>query len=411
MDPRFEAVRELGRGSHGDAVLMRHCISGAFVVAKTIHTSLSSCAAEVDVMRRLQHPNIVSLIESTASKDSGDPVLLLEYADGGDLYAFVCQHRATGRLPEAHVVRILIQLCLALQYLHERNIVHRDIKPHNIFLTASGVVKLGDFGIAKALSHTLDLAMTQVGTPLYLSPEICDGSEYNTKSDLWGLGCVLHELLTFAPPFTGRSWPIIVQKIVTATPSPIIDGQYYSPEIIALASQLLAKTPHERPSATEILATPFIQRHIMHLASVATWDALPKLHVDPSPRRPTTLAAVLDAHGGVSILQSERRNVSPKRRAAPNTLEDAARRQFHENQRAARAYKERMDELQKGPAAAEDDLSANESYHKPTAAQDDSAHGDYEDLLAQERRRVFLERKALQDRMQALQATSHLTLS
>ncbi|KDO29792.1 NEK protein kinase [Saprolegnia parasitica CBS 223.65] len=375
MDPRFETVRTLGRGSHGDAVLVRHRVSGALVVAKTIHAPLAACHAEVDVMRRLQHPNIVSLIESTTTSDTGDPVLFLEYADGGDLHTFLLQHSATAaRLPEAHIVRILIQLSLALQYLHERNIVHRSLRI-NIFLTASGVVKLGDFGVAKALSHTLDLAATQVGTPLYLCPEICDGNEYNTTSDLWGLGCVLHELLTFAPPFQGRSWPVIVQKIVTAMPSPSIDGHYYSPDIIALASQLLSKTPHERPSATDILARPFIQRHIMHLVSAATWDALPKLQADPPPRRPTSLAAVLD---GMPIL-CEKRATSPKRRALPDTLDDAARRQFHENQRAARAYKERMDELQKGPAVVFDDVS--ETSPEPAAAPRDSAYKSLDNLV------------------------------
>ncbi|OQR84276.1 CAMK family protein kinase [Achlya hypogyna] len=359
MDARFEQVRVLGRGSHGEAALVRDRSTGELVVAKTILAKQCSVFAEVEVLRGLQHPNIVKFVDCLVDA-GGEVVLVMEYASGGDLQTYIAGFNPSQWIPEAHVVRILVQLCLALKHLHERNILHRDIKPHNIFLTAAGVVKLGDFGIAKALESPLALAQTQIGTPL--SPEICQGLEYDAKSDMWSLGCVLHEMLTLSPPFQARSWPLIVSKILDGAPSPVIASDRYSPELIDLASLLLSKLPVERPSTTDILSMPFIQAHIFSLVSVATWNQLPPLQGVPNtsqaskPPAVQTHRSLLDAlNGSVGDQGIEHQgrhgqaNVGhPEPIVMANPLEEAARKQYYENQRAARVYKERMDQLRKG---------------------------------------------------------------
>ena len=120
------------------------------------------------------------------------------------------------------ILEWFIQLCLAVKYLHDSRIIHRDIKVHNTFLTSEGIVrdlfekelklnkiKLGDFGISKQLDKTGELASTQIGTPFYLTPEMCSHSTSSHKSDIWMLGCILHELCSLEKPFSGDNIPVI----------------------------------------------------------------------------------------------------------------------------------------------------------------------------------------------------------
>ena len=123
----------------------------------------------------------------------------------------------TGRLlPESQILDWFVQLCLALKHVHDRKILHRDLKSQNVFLTANGMVKLGDFGIAKVLRNTKEFAKTQIGTPYYLSPEICNGQRYNNKSDIWSLGILLFEMSALKQPFSGRSLQQLVMAISRA---------------------------------------------------------------------------------------------------------------------------------------------------------------------------------------------------
>ena len=120
-------------------------------------------------------------------------LIIMEYADAGDLSMVVKRQREANQyLPESDILSWFIQIALALQYIHKKNILHRDLKTQNIFLTSKKMVKIGDFGISKWLSHTLDLATTAIGTPHYLSPEICRRQPYSHKSDMWSLGLKLN---------------------------------------------------------------------------------------------------------------------------------------------------------------------------------------------------------------------------
>lgn len=119
----------------------------------------------------------------------------MEHADGGDLQTKIKKVKEENSyLTEDQVLNYFTQICLAIKHLHDRKILHRDLKSQNIFLTKSGIVKLGDFGIAKVLSHTKENVQTIVGTPYYLSPEIVENKPYNYKSDIWSLGILLYEM-------------------------------------------------------------------------------------------------------------------------------------------------------------------------------------------------------------------------
>ncbi|KAF4748321.1 Serine/threonine-protein kinase Nek1, partial [Perkinsus olseni] len=128
--------------------------------------------------------------------------IIMDYAEGGDLAARIRKARDTGvGFSESQIVRWFSQAALALKYVHEKHILHRDLKTQNLFLTRANRLRLGDFGISKVLDSTLAFAETTIGTPYYLSPEICEEKPYNWASDIWALGCILYELCCLKVPF------------------------------------------------------------------------------------------------------------------------------------------------------------------------------------------------------------------
>jgi NIMA (never in mitosis gene a)-related kinase len=260
---KYEFVRELGSGSFGKVILVRNKRGGEQLAMKEIQlTSLSPDAREkalqeVQLLRSLDHPNIVRLRDSVQEK--GVLYIIMEYVDGGDLAEKIRQ-RSGKPFSEDEVLNIFVQLVLALQHIHEKKIVHRDIKPQNVFLTRVGVVKLGDFGVARALNGTLDLCQTVIGTPYYLSPEVWSNQPYNGQTDLWSLGCILYELCALRRPFTGRDAGQLFAQVMRGTFDPI--PSRYGKNIKTLLEGMLNTTAAQRPSANDILQLPFVQTKI-----------------------------------------------------------------------------------------------------------------------------------------------------
>jgi len=154
-------------------------------------------------LQALVHPNIVSFREVYKTK-KGHLCIVMDFADGGDLQKMIQQQN--GRyFDEKKILDWFTQICLGMKHVHDRKILHRDIKCQNVFVTKQGIIKMGDFGIARVLRHTVDVARSMVGTPYYLSPEIIEGRPYSFKSDIWSLGVMLYELCALRPPFEGSS--------------------------------------------------------------------------------------------------------------------------------------------------------------------------------------------------------------
>jgi serine/threonine protein kinase len=142
---------------------------------------------------------------------------------------------------EAEIFHWFVQICMALEYVHGRRVIHRDIKTQNVFLTGSKTIKVGDFGISKVLESTTQCAMTVVGTPYYMAPESCQSEPYTSKSDVWALGIILYELCTLKQPFQADNLLGLVFKIVQDEPEPIPD--MYSAELGELVKKMMTKNP------------------------------------------------------------------------------------------------------------------------------------------------------------------------
>ena len=178
--------------------------------------------------------------------------IVLEYAEGGDLYHLIDVQRAK-RLyfKESQLWRYLHELCLALQYLHGKKIIHRDIKTLNVFLTGANMVKLGDLGVSRVVKDD-DLMETRVGTPLYLPPELVKKQPYGFKADIWSLGCLMYSLAKLQPPFSGDNIYALACAIVRAEPKPLPAG--YTNRIRMTIMKMLNKNPAARPSIEGIIA-------------------------------------------------------------------------------------------------------------------------------------------------------------
>nr|XP_026696688.1 serine/threonine-protein kinase Nek1-like [Ciona intestinalis] len=256
---KYSKIKKIGEGSFGKAILVKHKESGEQFVVKEIGISKmqpkerNEARKEVLVLSKMRHPNIVQYTESF--EENGHLYIIMEYCEGGDLYALINKQRGIP-FPERQVLSWFVQLCLALKHVHDRKILHRDIKTSNIFLTKSGAIKLGDFGIARVLNNTMELARTCIGTPYYLSPEICENKPYNNKSDVWALGCVVYETLTLKHAFEAGNMKNLVLKIIRGSYPPV--PSRYSYDLRTLVSQLFRRNPRERPSINSILRKPLI---------------------------------------------------------------------------------------------------------------------------------------------------------
>ena len=269
----YEVIKLLGKGAYGRALLCRELGLDRLVVIKQV-TSLSEeqlleARREAEILAGLEHPNVVRFYGSflEASSLEGNCLhIAMEYCDSGDLDCSIKRRKRLGRaFEELHVMRIFVQVTLALVYIHARRILHRDIKPQNVFLTSDGCVKLGDFGVAKSLGHSGNMAQTQLGTPYYLSPEIFNDETYDSSSDIWSLGVLTFELATLALPFQAGSLGKLAVRVMRDEPAAIPEG-CCSPDLRdLLLKSLLTKKAADRPSAQAVLKIPFVRDHAKRL--------------------------------------------------------------------------------------------------------------------------------------------------
>mmetsp|Transcript_102641 Transcript_102641/g.173971 ORF Transcript_102641/g.173971 Transcript_102641/m.173971 type:complete len:371 (-) Transcript_102641:15-1127(-) len=271
LEYKYNRIKVIGKGSFGEAVLVRNKEDRRRYVAKEInlatmsHKEKEDAKNEIRVLAQLSHPNIVKLYEYLMYRSK--LYIVMEYADGGDLDGKIKKAKQVNSpFQEDQIMNWFVQLCLSLKHLHDKRILHRDLKAGNVFLMNNGIVKLGDFGISTVLRNTLAQAMTVCGTPYYFSPEICKNKPYNNKSDIWALGCVLYEMITLNHAFNGRNIYELMKAICVGRYNPISNA--YSRELSQLLNKMLAIDPRLRLSIDNLLRVNFVQEELRKLTSV-----------------------------------------------------------------------------------------------------------------------------------------------
>jgi len=263
FNDRYELHRKLARGGMADVYLARDLLLDRPVAVKVLFSEYAKDDTFVERFRRearaaanLNHPNVVAIYDW--GQQYGTYFIVMEYVEGRTLSEII---RTEGPLHPNRAAEVTADVAAALAFAHRNGVIHRDIKPGNILITSTGQVKVADFGIAQALTaEATQASLTQVGavmgTATYFSPEQAQGKTVDPRSDLYSLGCVLYEMLTSRPPFTGESPVAIAYLHVQEPPVAPTDVAAGVPEPLeAIDLKLLAKDPADRYPSAEDLRT------------------------------------------------------------------------------------------------------------------------------------------------------------
>jgi serine/threonine protein kinase len=283
LDDRYDVVRPLGSGGMGEVFLARDRVLGRDVALKVLRKQFAGDEEFAERFKReamsaasLTHPNIVQVYDRGETEE-GSSYIAMEYVPGGTLKERIS---GEGPLEAADAAALGAQVAEALGAAHERGMVHRDIKPQNVLLTASGRAKVADFGIARAgSSATISRTGSVMGTAGYMSPEQALAKSATPKSDLYSLGVVLYEALTGELPFTADNPIAVSMKHVNEPLQPPVDLNPRIPRgMNALVTKLLAKEPEDRYADADKLAKDLwrINRGLEPLAAGAAMLQAPR---------------------------------------------------------------------------------------------------------------------------------------
>ena len=272
---QFHIIKTVGEGSFGTVKLAKDKITDNLVAIKMLSKQklvklkqVKQTTNEKKILESVHFPFLVNYLQSF--QDLHKLYIVLDYVGGGDIFYYLCR---VGRCPEGDAQFLSAQVILAFEYLHNRNIIYRDLKPENVLLGRHGYVKITDFGTAKVVTGR---TYTLCGTPEYIAPEIILSKGYGKAIDWWTLGILIYELVSGSTPFYSKNTMSIYEKIVGGK---IPHRSYFSREVRHLIQQLLQcdcskRFGNLRRGVTDIKQHPWFGR--------ISWEAM-LTHQVPSP--------------------------------------------------------------------------------------------------------------------------------
>ena len=271
----FQIISKLGEGAYSTVFKVKRNVDDKIYALKKVkllnlsEKEKENSLNEVRILASVKSNFVVGYKDSFFDEKDNTLCIVMEFADRGDLYQKIVQHKKSAKFfEESDIWRIFIQLVKGLKALHDLKILHRDMKSANVFLFSNGSAKLGDLNVSKVARR--GLGYTQTGTPYYASPEVWKDKPYDHKSDVWSLGCVLYEMITLRPPFRAQDMEGLFNKVCKGQFSRI--PERFSDDLFKIVQFLLQVNPIMRPNCEQILNHPIIMKRIEYFKSFAGED-------------------------------------------------------------------------------------------------------------------------------------------
>lgn len=263
----FEILCEIGSGTNGTVykaklsaghILLENADSNStiFAIKKiSLGDKSKDTVKEVFMLKNITHPNIIKCYASFIEDEN--LYIVMEYAEGGDLLSLILKQKEAQRyFSEQSIWKYAWQICCGMLHMHAQGIIHRDIKALNI-LISNGVLKIGDLGESRFLKETDYLHGKQVGTPMFLAPEVIKHENYDHRVDIWALGCVLYHIAALDPPFPNPDIDSLLSDIKYKSPKPL--PGIYSSSLESFISKCLSKKISDRPFINHLI--PLFPNH------------------------------------------------------------------------------------------------------------------------------------------------------
>ena len=261
----FNILSKIGEGSYSTVLKVQRIEDGNIYALKRVKfyklsdKEKENALNEIRILASVKSKNVISYKEAFFDEKDSSLGIVMEYADNGDLFQLITERKKTKNyFTEQEIWKVFIQLLNGLKALHDFKILHRDIKSANVFLFKGGVCKLGDLNVSKVARK--GLGYTQTGTPYYASPEVWEEKPYDSKSDVWSLGCVMYEMITLRPPFQAKSMEELYKKVMRGI-YPKLSSKY-SEDLSDVIKLMIQVEAGARPSCEELLKMPMITKRI-----------------------------------------------------------------------------------------------------------------------------------------------------